>query len=227
MSTQTQTIVIVGASLTGAKAAETLREEGFEGKVVLIGDEAERPYERPPLTKDYLRGESPREKAYVHSEAFYREHEIELMTGTAVTGLDPVHSQVTLDEGRELAYERLLLATGAEPRRVPITGADLHGVHYLRTLADCDALRERLDSGGHVVVVGAGWIGSEFAASARQRGLEVTVIDPLALPNEPIFGADPGGSSSGRSAAALDGVPIRGWMSGSNTLTSAVPANRP
>src|SRR5206468_8146288 len=94
--------------------------------------------------------------------------------------------------GRELTYDRLLVATGAEPRRIPIAGAELVGVHYLRTLQDCDALRERLETGGRVVVVGAGWIGSEFAASARQRGLEVTVIDPLALPNERIFGPEIG-----------------------------------
>ena len=192
MSTQTQTIVIVGASLTGAKAAETLREEGFDGRVVLIGDESERPYERPPLTKDYLRGESPREKAYVHPEAFYREQEIELTTGTAATALHPAPSRVTLDDGRELAYDRLLLATGAEPRRISIAGAELSGVHYLRTLADCDALRERLDPAGSVVVIGAGWIGAEFAASARQRGAEVTVIQPGSVPLERVLGADVG-----------------------------------
>lgn len=192
MSTQTRTIVIVGAGLTGAKAAETLREEGFDGRVVLIGDESERPYERPPLTKDYLRGESPREKAYVHPEAFYREHEIELMTGTAVTALHPARSRVTLDDGRELAYDRLLLATGAEPRRISIAGAELSGVHYLRTLADCDALREHLDPAGSVVVIGAGWIGAEFAASARQRGAEVTVIQPGSVPLERVLGADVG-----------------------------------
>jgi 3-phenylpropionate/trans-cinnamate dioxygenase ferredoxin reductase component len=192
MSTHTQTIVIVGARLTGAKAAEMLREEGFDGRIVLIGDESERPYERPPLTKDYLRGESPRGQAYVHSEAFYREHGIELMTGTAVTALHPAHSRVTLDDGRELAYDWLLLATGAEPRRISIAGAELSGVHHLRTLADYDALRERLDPVGRVVVVGAGWIGAEFAASARQRGAEVTVIQPGSVPLERVPGADVG-----------------------------------
>jgi 3-phenylpropionate/trans-cinnamate dioxygenase ferredoxin reductase subunit len=110
-----------------------------------------------------------------------------------VTAIDPGTSRVTLADGRELGFDRLLLTTGAEPRRIQIPGADLDGVYYLRTLADCDVLRERLDAGGHVVVVGAGWIGSEFAASARQRGLEVTVIDPLALPNERIFGPEIGG----------------------------------
>jgi 3-phenylpropionate/trans-cinnamate dioxygenase ferredoxin reductase subunit len=188
-----QTFVIVGASLAGAKAAEELRERGFDGRVILIGAEGERPYERPPLTKDYLRGESEREKAYVHSSDFYEQHEIELLTGPTVTAIDSAGSTIALDDGRELKYDRLLLSTGAEPRRISVPGAELEGVHYLRTLADCDVLRERLDAGGRVAVVGAGWIGSEFAASARQRGLEVTLIDPLALPNERIFGPEIGG----------------------------------
>jgi 3-phenylpropionate/trans-cinnamate dioxygenase ferredoxin reductase component len=193
MSLQDQTFVIAGASLAGAKAAETLREEGFDGRVVLIGAEPDRPYERPPLTKDYLRSESPREKAYVHSEAFYREHDIELITGTAVTALDPGRSQVTLENGRDLGYDRLLLATGAEPRRLRIPGADLDGIHYLRTFADCDALRARLEAGGRVVVIGAGWIGAESAASARQLGAEVTVIDPASVPLERVLGVEVGG----------------------------------
>ena len=192
MSIRQQTFVIVGASLAGAKAAETLREEGFEGRLVLIGREPERPYERPPLTKDYLRGESPREKAYVHPQAFYGEHDIELMTETAVTAVDPARSRVALGDGRELGYDRLLLTTGAEPRRLSLPGADLEGIHYLRTLADSDLLRERVEAGGHVVVIGSGWIGAEFAASARQRGAEVTVIDPAAVPLERVLGLEVG-----------------------------------
>jgi 3-phenylpropionate/trans-cinnamate dioxygenase ferredoxin reductase subunit len=188
-----QTFVIAGASLAGAKAAEELREQGFDGRIVLIGAEPERPYERPPLTKDYLRGESEREQAYVHPEPFYGERQIELMTETEVTGIDPGASNVRLGDGSELAYDKLLLCTGAEPRRSSVEGAELDGLYYLRTLADCDALRERLDAGGRVAVVGAGWIGSEFAASARQRGLEVALIDPLGLPNERIFGPEIGG----------------------------------
>jgi 3-phenylpropionate/trans-cinnamate dioxygenase ferredoxin reductase subunit len=187
-----RTFVIVGASLAGAKAAEALREHGFDGRVVLIGAEPERPYERPPLSKDYLRGESEREKAFVHAEGFYGDLAIELMTGTTVTAIDPAGGRVTLDGGGELAFDRLLLTTGSEPRRLPVPGAELGGIHYLRTLADCDALRERFGAGGSVAVVGAGWIGSEVAASARQRGLDVTVIDPLELPNERIFGREIG-----------------------------------
>jgi 3-phenylpropionate/trans-cinnamate dioxygenase ferredoxin reductase subunit len=192
MTTGPETFVIVGASLAGAKAAEALREEGFDGRVVLIGDEPERPYERPPLTKDYLRGDSPREKAYVHTDFFYGARDIELVTNTTVTGVDPGRSRITLDDGRELDYDRLLLATGAEPKRIRVPGADLGGVHYLRTLADCDALRERLDDGGHVVVIGAGWIGAEFAATARQRGCDVTIVEPASVPLERVLGVEVG-----------------------------------
>jgi 3-phenylpropionate/trans-cinnamate dioxygenase ferredoxin reductase component len=186
------TFLIVGASLTGAKAAEELRAAGFDGRVMLIGAEPERPYERPPLTKDYLRGESERAKAYVHPGGFYAQQEIELVTGVTVTAIEPGESRVRLDDGRMVGYDRLLLATGAEPRRIPVPGAGLDGVYYLRTMADSDLLRARLDAGGRVVVAGAGWIGSEFAASARQRGLDVTVLDPQPLPNERIFGPEIG-----------------------------------
>ena len=187
-----QTFVIAGASLAGAKAAQELREHGFDGRIVLIGSEPERPYERPPLTKDYLRGESEREKAFVHTAGYYEEHDIELMTGTTVTAIDPGGSRITLDPGGELSYDRLLLTTGSEPRRIPAPGAELEGVYYMRSLDDCDVLRRRLNDSRRVAVVGAGWIGSEFAASARQLGLEVAVIDPLAVPNERIFGAEVG-----------------------------------
>jgi 3-phenylpropionate/trans-cinnamate dioxygenase ferredoxin reductase subunit len=188
-----KTFVIVGASLAGAKAAGELREQGFDGRVVLIGAESERPYERPPLTKDYLQGKSERAKAYVHDEDFYGAQEIELRLGTEAESIDTSASTVTLAGGEELAYDGLLLTTGAQPRTISVPGADLDDVHYIRTFADCDALRERLASGsGRVAVVGAGWIGSEFAASARGAGLEVTVIDPLTLPNERIFGVEIG-----------------------------------
>jgi len=184
--------VVVGASLAGATAAAELRTGGFDGQVILIGAEPERPYERPPLTKDYLRGETEREKAYVHADDFYARLEIELVTGVSVTAIEPGRSRLTLDSGRTLGYDKLLLTTGAQPRRLDVPGAGLDGIYYLRTLADCDLLRERLAAGGRVAVAGAGWIGSEFAASARQRGLEVTVIDPQALPNERIFGREIG-----------------------------------
>jgi len=190
--TSNRTHVIVGASLAGAKAAETLRDEGFDGRIVLIGSEAERPYERPPLSKDYLRGEAGRDKLYVHAAEFYADRDIELRLGCKAVGLDPGVPELALDDGTRQGYDHLLLATGAEPRRLRIPGADLEGVLYLRSVEDSDALRTRLDSGGSVVVVGAGWIGAEVAASARQRGLEVTVIDPLSVPLERVLGAEVG-----------------------------------
>jgi 3-phenylpropionate/trans-cinnamate dioxygenase ferredoxin reductase component len=191
MTTDT-TFVIVGASLAGAKAAETLRSEGFDGRLVLIGTEHERPYERPPLSKDYLRGEVERETVYVHEEGFYADHDIELLLGRTAVSLDTSVGQVALDDGKRLRYDRLLLATGAEPRGLSIPGGELEGVLYLRSVKDSDKLRERLDRGGSVVVVGAGWIGVEVAASARQRGLDVTVIDPLTMPLERVLGAEVG-----------------------------------
>jgi 3-phenylpropionate/trans-cinnamate dioxygenase ferredoxin reductase subunit len=190
--TSDQTHVIVGASLAGAKAAETLREEGFEGRVVLVGAEEERPYERPPLSKDYLRGEVGRDKVYVHGENFYAERDIELQLGRTAVRLDTHNFELELDGGERLSYDRLLLTTGAEPRRLSVPGAELDGVLYLRSVRDSDALRERLDRGGAVVVVGAGWIGAEVAASARQRGLDVTVIEPASVPLERVLGKEIG-----------------------------------
>ena len=191
--TSDQTFVIVGASLAGAKAAETLREEGYDGRLVLVGAEAVRPYERPPLSKEYLRGEAGREKVYVHEEGYYEQHDVELRAGRRATRLDTSAREVELDDGERLGYDRLLLATGAEPRRLSIPGADLEGVMYLRTVEGSDAIRARLDQGGAVVVVGAGWIGSEVAASARQRGLDVTVVEPLSVPLERVLGPEIGG----------------------------------
>ena len=190
--TSDRTFVIVGASLAGAKAAEALRAEGFDERVVLIGAEDERPYERPPLSKDYLRGEAERATVYVHPQGFYTDHDIELRLGRTAVSVDVAGSELALDDGERLRYDRLLLATGAEPRRLSIPGGDLDGVLYLRSVADCDALRARLDQGGTVVVIGAGWIGAEVAASARQRGLEVTVIDPLTVPLERVLGTEVG-----------------------------------
>jgi 3-phenylpropionate/trans-cinnamate dioxygenase ferredoxin reductase subunit len=190
--TAEQTFVIVGASLAGAKAAETLRHEGFDGRVVLVGAEDERPYERPPLSKDYLRGETGREKIYVHHEGFYADHEIELRLGRTAVDINPALSEVALDNGERLRYDRLLLTTGAEPRRLPIPGGELDGVHYLRSVEDSDALRERLDRGGTVVVIGAGWIGAEVAASARQRGLDVALIEPASVPLKRVLGPELG-----------------------------------
>ena len=187
-----QTFIIVGASLTGAKAAEALRSEGFDGRVVLVGAEPERPYERPPLSKDYLRGEVGREKVYVHVEHFYADHQIELRLGRTATHVDTSAGELVLDDGERLRYDALLLVTGAEPRRLRIPGGELDGIHYLRTVDDSDALRARLHRGGRIVVVGAGWIGSEVAASARMRRLDVTLIDPGPVPLARVRGDEVG-----------------------------------
>jgi 3-phenylpropionate/trans-cinnamate dioxygenase ferredoxin reductase subunit len=187
-----QAIVIVGASLAGAKAAEALRTEGFDGQVVLIGEETERPYERPLLSKDYLRGEKPEAKLYVHDEGFYADNDIELMTNTLVESIDPGAHEVTLPGGRRMRYSRLLLSTGAAPRSLFLPGTDLPGVRYLRQLGDSDALRSAIRAANRVVVIGAGWIGSEVAASARQLGAEVTVVGPEAVPLERALGPEVG-----------------------------------
>jgi 3-phenylpropionate/trans-cinnamate dioxygenase ferredoxin reductase component len=186
-----QTHVIVGASLAGAKAAETLREEGFDGRVVLIGAEPERPYERPPLSKDYLRGEADG-KPYVHDEGFYAEKEIELRTSTEVSAIHPDSGEVELEGGERIRYDRLLLTTGSEPRRLPVPGGDLDGVLYLRTVEDSDAIRERIERGGRLVTIGAGWIGAEVAASARQKGCEVTIVEMGSVPLERVLGPEVG-----------------------------------
>src|SRR5450756_646993 len=177
-----QTFVIVGASLAGAKAAETLRAEGFDGRVVLIGEESERPYERPMLSKEYLRGEKPAAKLYVHDEGFYADNGIELMTGTRVQSLDPGAHEITLAGGARMSYSRLLLSTGAAPRRLPLPGADLPGVAYLRAMGESDSLRAAITAASRVVVIGAGWIGSEVA-----------MIAPDTVPLERVLGPEVGG----------------------------------
>jgi 3-phenylpropionate/trans-cinnamate dioxygenase ferredoxin reductase component len=204
----TSTFVIVGAGMAGGKAAETLREEGFDGRIVLVGAEAERPYERPPLSKEYLRGEGGREKVWLQQdESWYAEHEVELRTSTAVDAIDPAERAVVLAGGERLGFDRLLLTTGAAPRRLPVPGADLEGVHLLRTVEDSDAIRAVLDAGGRLAVIGAGWIGCEVAASARQRGMEVTIVEPLSLPLERVLGPQLGGFY--RDVHAAHGVDLR------------------
>jgi 3-phenylpropionate/trans-cinnamate dioxygenase ferredoxin reductase subunit len=187
-----ETHVIVGAGLAGAKTAEALREHGFDGRIVLVGSEPELPYERPPLSKDYLRGESPREKARALPDDWYSEHGIDLRTGTTVERIDPAAEEVVLTSGDRVGYDRLLIATGAEPRHLSLPGSELEGVHYLRDFADADAIAARLERGGPVVVIGAGWIGSEVAASARQKGLEVTIVERADVPLEHVVGAEVG-----------------------------------
>ncbi|WP_432143325.1 NAD(P)/FAD-dependent oxidoreductase [Streptomyces sp. bgisy084] len=182
--------LIAGAGLAGAKAAETLRKEGFDGPLVLLGDERERPYERPPLSKGYLLGTAERESAFVHPPEWYAEHEVELRLGQAVTALDPAGHEVTLADGSRLGYAKLLLATGSTPRPLRVPGADLDGVHYLRRLPDSDRLKEVFGSVSRVVVIGAGWIGLETAAAARAAGVEVTVLEAAALPLLRVLGPE-------------------------------------
>ena len=172
------TYLIVGASLCGAKAAETLREEGFGGRVILIGSETELPYERPPLSKGYLLGKEEKSVIYVHEEGWYAEHDVDLRRGVTVASVDPAGRTVTTAEGDSVGYDRLLLATGASPRRLTIPGADRDGVLYLRTAGDSERLAAAFRGGGRVVTIGAGWIGLETTAAAREAGCEVTVVEP-------------------------------------------------
>jgi 3-phenylpropionate/trans-cinnamate dioxygenase ferredoxin reductase component len=191
MNAEGQTFVIVGAGLAGAKAAETLRAEGFDGRVVLIGDEPERPYERPPLSKEYLRGEAG-ERPYVHDQSFYADNGIELWHSIRATGVHTGMRELLLEGDRRLGYDRLLIATGALPRRLDVPGTELDGIHYLRTLTDSRRIGERIESGQRLVVIGSGWIGAEVAASARQKGCEVTMLEMNSLPLERVLGSELG-----------------------------------
>ena len=188
-----KTFVIVGGGLAGAKAAEALRDGGHDGRLILLGDESELPYERPPLSKDYLRGESPREKTHALPDDFYSENDVELRLETTVDELRLDPHEVVLEGGERIPFERALIATGARPRRLGIDGAELAGVHYLRDLDDSDAIAARLAGGGRVAVIGAGWIGAEVAASARQKGLDVTLIEHADVPLERVLGREVGG----------------------------------
>jgi len=180
--------VIVGASLTGATAAITLREQGADGTVTLIGAENGPPYERPTLSKAYLRGEVPFDKALVRPAAFYAEHRIETIFGTRATRIDPSTRIVELDDHRQVPFDALLIATGGRNRRVSIPGADLEGIYSLRTVQDADRIREQMVPGRRAVVVGMGFIGSEVAASLRQKGVDVVAIDPSKTPLFRVFG---------------------------------------
>src|SRR5215218_3266196 len=185
--------VIVGAGLAGAKAAETLRDEGFDGPVVLVGEEPEPPYERPPLSKDYLLGKAEREGSRVHPADWYAAHDVDLRTGVRAEHLDAGAHRVRLSTGEQLPYAKLLLATGSSARRLPVPGADLDGVRYLRTLADADVLLADLRGGGkQVVLVGAGWIGLEVAAAARSHGNDVTIVEPQPTPLHAVLGPEMG-----------------------------------
>lgn len=177
------TYVIVGAGLAGHSAALTLRLTGFDGRILLIGDELARPYERPPLSKAFLQGSKPLDELFFQSEAQYAEQQIELLLGHRATELDAATHRLTLDDGATIEFDKLLIATGSSPIRLRQPGFDLPGVHYLRTITDSVKLGDDLRTGGRrVVVIGAGFIGSEVAASARILGNEVLLIDLLQAP---------------------------------------------
>ncbi|MGW2770635.1 NAD(P)/FAD-dependent oxidoreductase [Streptomyces sp. NPDC001275] len=176
------TFVIVGASLAGAKAAEALRERGFDGRIVLFGDEPEPPYERPPLSKGYLMGKQDREAIFVHPSQWYTDHEIDLRLDTTVTTIDRAAHAVTASGGETIGYDKLLLATGASPRRLDVPGADLDGVLYLRRVEDCERIKHTFQHSSRMVFVGGGWIGLEVAAAARDAGVQTTILEPGELP---------------------------------------------
>ncbi|MDQ3911196.1 MAG: FAD-dependent oxidoreductase, partial [Actinomycetota bacterium] len=187
-----ETFVIVGASVAGGGAAATLRQEGFDGRVILIGAEAQPPYERPPLSKEYLRGELPFEQALVQPPDFYGENDIETRFGDRVTRVDAAEKVVELDRGERVAYDALLVATGGQNRRIPIPGIDLEGIYGLRTVADSDRIRAEISPGRKAVVVGMGFIGMEVAASLRQSGVEVAVVDRNTVPLRRVLGEEIG-----------------------------------
>jgi 3-phenylpropionate/trans-cinnamate dioxygenase ferredoxin reductase subunit len=187
-----QTFVIVGASLAGAKAAETLRAEGFTGQVVLIGEEPERPYERPPLSKGYLLGKEERDKVFVHEPGWYQDNRVELRLDTRATGIDREAHEVELAGGERLRYDKLLLTTGSVVRRLPVPGADSDGLLYLRRVEDSERISAAIGAGAgrRIVVIGAGWIGLEVASAARQRGAEVSIVEVLGLPLQRVLGEE-------------------------------------
>ena len=184
------TYAIVGAGLAGGKAAEALRAQGFDGRLVLIGAERHLPYERPPLSKGYLAGNAERDSMVVHDQAWYDEQQVELVLGTEVTAIDRSAGRLSLGGGDELAYHKLLLATGASPRSLPLPGADAAGVYYLRSVEQSDQLRELFGRISRLVVIGAGWIGLEVTAAARGAGVEVTVIESAELPLLRVLGPE-------------------------------------
>jgi len=182
--------VIVGGGLAAARAAEALRENGHDGPLLVIGDERERPYVRPPLSKGYLLGKENRESVFVHPAQWYAEHDVELLLGKHVRSVDPHSGEIELDSGWRVPYARLLLATGSSPRPLAVPGADLDNVLYLRRVADSERLRAAFTEGARVVVIGGGWIGLETAAAARTAGADVTVLEHAELPLQKVLGRE-------------------------------------
>ncbi|RIQ30107.1 NAD(P)/FAD-dependent oxidoreductase [Jiangella rhizosphaerae] len=224
-----QPFVIVGGGLAGAKGAEALREQGYDGPLVLIGDEPDRPYERPPLSKDYLLGNAERDSAFVHDEAWYTEHDVDLRLGTTVVEIDTRTHTVVQDDGGTVGYAKLLLATGSSPRRLNIPGADAARVHYLRRLPDSDALKATIGSVRRLLVVGGGWIGLEVAAAARTAGVEVTVLEaqelPLLGPLGPELARVFAGLHTDHGVILRTGVGVERFTAGADGVSGAVLAD--
>jgi 3-phenylpropionate/trans-cinnamate dioxygenase ferredoxin reductase component len=185
-------MVIIGGGLAGGNAAATLRDEGFPGPVVLISREPGVPFGRPPLSKTYLRSQENLDGWYVRPAGWYADHDVELRSGAAVAAVDPAAHTVTLDSGEELGYQKVLIATGGRNRRLGIPGADLPGIHYLRTVAECDAIKREAAPGRRAVVVGSGFIGCEVTASLTQLGVHVTTVFPGQVPLETVLGGEVG-----------------------------------
>ena len=188
----TRSAVILGAGMAGGSAASTLRDEGFDGRIVLVGAEPHPPYERPPLSKEFLRGLQSLEDGYLRPAEWYADNGIELRRGVAASGIDPSAREVTLEGGERIPYDVALVATGARNRRFPIPGLDLEGVLDLRTAADAERIQEAAAGRGRVAVVGMGFIGAEVAASLRSVGLEVTAIEPFETPLYRVLGPEVG-----------------------------------
>jgi 3-phenylpropionate/trans-cinnamate dioxygenase ferredoxin reductase subunit len=189
---ESSTFVIVGGGLAGAKAAEALRDKGFNGQIILFCEERHLPYERPPLSKEFLAGKKSLGDFTVHGSDWYRDHDVDLRLGARVVSVDPVGHTVGLSDDTTVGYDRLLLATGSRPRRLPVPGSDGDGVYYLRTFDDGCALDSVLSEGTSLAIVGAGWIGLEVAASARQRGVNVTVVETAKQPLMAALGEEVG-----------------------------------
>ncbi|OCB43688.1 pyridine nucleotide-disulfide oxidoreductase [Mycobacterium vulneris] len=190
--TTSSTFAIVGGGLAGAKAAEALRDNDFDGHVVLFAAEDQLPYERPPLSKEYLAGKKKLDDFTVDPASWYRDHNVDLRLGTEVAAVDAAEHTLALPDGTTAGYDKLLLATGSSSRRPPIPGSDAAGVHFLRTIDDAAALSDALTPGSTLAVVGAGWIGLEVAAGARGRDVNVTVVEAARLPLLAALGAEVG-----------------------------------
>ncbi len=190
MMTKRQTFVIVGAGLAGAKAAEALRTEGFDGRIILVGEECSRPYDRPALSKEFLQGKLVEEKLYVHPREWYHENDVDLYVDTRITAVDRDTHEIVTETGQRYGYDKLLLTTGSSPRRLTVNGGTAVGPLYLRTLNDSEALKAAFASGGRVAIIGGGWIGLETAAAARAAGCDVTVIEMAELPLVKVLGRE-------------------------------------